>query len=470
MGAFIFPGVLLLAAFLAACFAVLALIGSLQMTKNRSSGFLHLVPYGIIVTAALLIAYGGRDLSQMLMSSGAAKPGIVTWPQRLFTVLMLLASLERMVSHILKPQNRSINFALLWSFIAFWLGSTAMPVLFGQHSNFSHDIIYPLLMGAAALFANVKDSDRVVAATRTVIVLFTALSWLMVLVAPRLVLESNYSQGYLPGVPRFAGLAAHAVALGMIVQIGMFCLWARPYEKKYVNIAAWTVLLAALFLSQAKAAWLSFIICAFVMMQTRGGGELNAKLFNTRKPLVGATLITVTTLMVACLALFLLLTDSGPGASAFLSSKEGAQLTSLTGRDKIWAAALEEWLHYPIFGYGTELFSLEHRASLGLMSATHGHNQFIDTLARSGLVGAVPLVAYIALLGWYSFKYAKPTKGLSAALFIALSVRGISEIPFSMVGYSHEFLGHFVLLTLLAAAHREYRRAASRMADRAAPL
>lgn len=97
----IFPAALLLAAFLAALIPILVLIGTIQVRKKYASGFMHVIPYGIVITSALLIAYAGRDFSIMLSNPGLAKPAIVSWGQRIFTVIMLLASAERLGSYIL---------------------------------------------------------------------------------------------------------------------------------------------------------------------------------------------------------------------------------------------------------------------------------------------------------------------------------------------------------------------------------
>ena len=461
MAEIVFPSILLIGAFLAAWLSVLAVIGSMKLTVYRPGGFLDVIPYGIMFTSALLIAFSGRNHAMLVVTAAAPLPGVVTWCQRVVSVVMLLASMERIASHTLKHDVKSPNLALLWAFIAFWLGATAAPMMFGAHSTLSHEIFYPLIMGLAALLANSAEAGRIVITTRNAIVLFTIASWLMIPVAPGLVLDSSYSQGYIPGVPRFAGLAAHAVALGMIVQIGLYCLWVHPYRNKFVNFLGWSVLLGALFLSQAKTAWVSFAIGAIAMAQIRGEGRLIARAVNSRKPVLGIALIIIMTLTACGVVALLFMAESRSSVERFLSSKEGSQLASLTGRDQIWTAALAEWHQHPVFGYGTELLSASHRASLGMPSATHAHNQFIDTLARAGLVGAVPLLIYVWLLGWYSFKYAKHTKGLSASIFLALFIRGFSEIPFSMAGYGHEFLGHVLLLSLLAGAHFDLRRTPS---------
>ena len=449
--------VFLIAAFLAASFGILSVIGTLQITKNREIGYLYIIPYGIMFTALLIIAFGGRDFSSLSVIVSAPKSGAVTWIQRLFSMAMLLVALERIATAFIKPNASKLNAALLWSFIAFWLCSTLSPVLFAQHSVFEHDCLYPLIFGVAALLATVIETNRIILATRNAIFSFTALSWAMVAVSPGLVLESNYSQGFLPGVPRFAGLAAHAVVLGTLVQTGIYCVWAQPYKNKYINRVAWVVLLAALVLSQSKTAWLSFVVCSVIMIKVRFGEKFNGVFFSSRKPFAGISLLSLGALIVVSVVFLILTKDPGSTASTFLATKEGAQLASLTGRDQIWAAALSEWRQHPIFGYGTELFSAGHRASWGLLSAIHAHNQFIDTLARAGIIGAFALIVYLIFLGWYSFKYARMTSGLSAALFTAIFLRSIAEIPLSLSGYGHEFLGHFVLLALLASAQRQSR-------------
>ena len=149
-----------------------------------------------------------------------------------------------------------------------------------------------------------------------------------------------------------------------------------------------------------------------------------------------------------------LFTDITSKLASFSDSSEGAQLTSLTGRDKIWAVAFNEWTQNPIFGYGPDLFSDAHRNSVGMSFATNAHNQFMDTLARSGLIGAAALVTYVLLLLALSLRYANTTGGLTVALFVAIALRGISEVPLNLFSYGPEFISHILLLTLLAGAAR----------------
>ena len=86
-------------------------------------------------------------------------------------------------------------------------------------------------------------------------------------------------------------------------------------------------------------------------------------------------------------------------------------------------------------------------------NATNAHNQFMETLARSGVVGATALVLYAAVLLALSLRAAKATGGLSIALLIAVALRSMSEVPLLMFGYGTEFFTHLLLLVTLASAN-----------------
>jgi O-antigen ligase len=154
---------------------------------------------------------------------------------------------------------------------------------------------------------------------------------------------------------------------------------------------------------------------------------------------------------VALLGLYLF-SDLGSRISDYLDTEQGNQLMTLTGRDQIWAIAWEEWHSNPWFGYGPGLFDDDFRMAVNMPNATNAHNQFMDTLARSGTIGAAALIAYAIVLMVLSFKFAKRTAGLSAALFIALALRAISEVPMMLFGYGTELFGHMLLIVTLAAA------------------
>jgi O-antigen ligase len=147
-----------------------------------------------------------------------------------------------------------------------------------------------------------------------------------------------------------------------------------------------------------------------------------------------------------------LFADLGAQLTDFCQSAEGAELISMTGRDQIWTIALEEWHANPLFGYGPDLWDDAFRASINMPNATNAHNQFMDTLARSGTVGAVGLVIYACVLLVMSVRYARATGGMSLALFLSLAVVSISEVPLILFGYGTDLFAHLLLVITLASA------------------
>ena len=104
-----------------------------------------------------------------------------------------------------------------------------------------------------------------------------------------------------------------------------------------------------------------------------------------------------------------------------------------------------------------------------MANATHAHNQFMDTLSRSGAVGATCLVIYALVLLFLSLRYAGRSKGLTLALFLGLFLRSISEVPLLLFGYGAEFIAQVLLLTVLAGcaaeSHLENRRTSQNRRD-----
>jgi len=398
----------------------------------------------------------GRDLSQTYIelandTAGVRGP-IIVWAQRLLSVLLIAASLERIVSHV--ALHKHLPSPTLTSvFVLYWLCTVAAPAVFGSHPQLGHEYAYSLLLGFAVLLASSVEADRMLVAARTALVAFVFAGLALIPVLPAMVLDQLYSQGLFAGLPRFGGLAAHPVAMGMFAQTMLLMVWALPFDRRWLNVLAWIAGLAALFMAQSKTAWIAFIVCSIAMFLVRSGSSLWQRITDPRSD--GSLGIVVClgamTLVGAALGL-VLVTDLGSQLQDFADTSQGAQLMSMTGRDRIWSIALEEWHSNVLFGYGPGLWDTDFRTSIGMANATDAHNQFMDTLARAGTVGAVGLVTYAGVLLAMSLRYAKATGGLSIALFLALALRSISEVPLLLFGYGGELFIHLLLLVTLAAA------------------
>lgn len=238
----------------------------------------------------------------------------------------------------------------------------------------------------------------------------------------------------------------------MFAQVFLLLLWARPFQRNWLNVLAWVMGLAALFLAQSKTAWIAFLLCALCMALVRHGSRMWRRMSDPRNGAMGIFALLIALIAMAALLGWIVVGDVDAQWSNFADTAQGAQLISMTGRDQIWAIAIEEWRASPYFGYGLGLWEADFRAAIAMPNATSAHNQFMDTLARAGSVGAVALVVYSLVLLVMSLRYAKASGGLSLALFVALALRSISEVPMLLQGYGTELFLHLLLLVTLAAA------------------
>jgi O-antigen ligase len=208
-------------------------------------------------------------------------------------------------------------------------------------------------------------------------------------------------------------------------------------------------------LAQSKTAWLAFVLCSGIVIAVRRAPHWRQQLGQVHQPTAAMSVIGLGMLATVAALLFMALANPGERLERFLLSSEGSQLSSLTGRDRIWAIAWEEWQSHPVFGWGPEIWGEAYRRSIAMSNATHAHNQFMDTLSRAGLAGAVALLAYLAVLGGLALRCARATQGLSLALLLALLMRTGSEVPLLLMGYGPDLIAHLMLLMTLAAQRRE---------------
>jgi O-antigen ligase len=375
----------------------------------------------------------------------------MAWLQRIVSLLLVIASAERIL-HYFKDHKHPPSSILLASYILFWIGTVAIPALLGSHPQVGHEYAYSLIIGVAAALTTSQDVGKIVDGARTALFAVLLVSVLLIPVLPTMVLDASYSQGLLPGVPRLGGLAPHPVAMGMFAQTALILLWARPFQRRWLNVLAWTLGLGVLFFAQSKTAWGAFLLCAMCMLAVRNGPGLWRRLGDPRESGTGIVFCLGLLALGVALICLVLFADVEGQLADFFDTTQGAQLISMTGRDQIWAVAIEEWHANKLFGYGPGLWDEDFRASINMPNATSAHNQFMDTLARAGTVGAITLVIYACVLLVLSVRYAKATRGLSLALFVGLLLRAISEVPLLLFGYGLELFVHALLIVVLAAA------------------
>lgn len=422
--------------------APLAIVSGRYVTGRRGFGSFQYFPYALLLSVAVLFLFSGRNLS--LGTEIETQSLAATWTTRVTSLFFLGASLWTIGAYALWREGPGRPpYGLLVAFVVLWLTAVVSPALFGADGSLSHDAAYPLLMGCAALLLTKRESDGMVGAARNGLLVFMALSVVVVPLRWNLVMDSSYTAGVLPGLPRFAGLAPHPIAMAALAQLGLLFLIAKPISPRWANRLGWALGLGTLLLAQSKSAWVSFPVLATYMFWMR------------RDPVTRRNTGLITGLFVLVgLAATLLVANPGAPAAPGAGHRELTQLTTLSGRSQIWTVALDEWARHPVFGAGSNLFDTAYRTVIGMPFATDAHNQFIDALARGGLVNAAGLTVYFIVLLVLSVRYAGASRGLSFAIFLAIAFQSITEVPLLIAGYGPNVLQHFVLLGIIAGEAR----------------
>lgn len=454
---YLLPIGMLVGAFVGAILLVTICVGGFDATRRLPNGLLHYYFYSVLLSNCIAVLVSSRQFTadvEITQTVAVVNP-IASWAIRLASVFALLAAGDQIVRRI--GRNLSIEMSrlvLLGTFVVFWTTNIAVPAVLGaHHAPLEVGWIYSLVLGSGMILMSNETARASILTCRFALVAVCAVSLLLIPVRPHLVLEFDYTQGYLPGVPRFAGLAPHAIIMGMIAALALMMLVAYPFASKRINWLSWGVGLLTLFLAQSKTVWISLMIAIVTMMYYQRGLPTWNDVTDPRRRVRYTILGGLAAVLILAIAGLTLSGTIANKLAHFAGSQEGAQVLSFTGRDKIWEAALFEWRRYPVFGYGLPLFGEDHRAEIGMSFATSGHNQFIDSLARSGLVGCAGTIVHVLLLLWLGIRFARNSRGLSAALAISIVVRMISEVPITLTKIGIDTLPYYLLLAVIAAGY-----------------
>jgi O-antigen ligase len=376
------------------------------------------------------------------------------WFVRLVSVFLVLVSIERIYSAWHDHQHwQGIKLWLTRCFIFFWFGSVGLPMIFSGHPYFSHNYFYTLIIGLGLLALTPQGANKFILAFRNASILYLLIGFLMILVKPSLVLESGYSQGYIPGLPRFSGFAPYALALGQLALVSTIVLFQYPVENRLINNASIVICMTAVFLSQSKTAWVTALIILPIMIWHRPKSLVTN---HRRSDYFFLPLLAGAFLLLGTLIAFFTVSGVAETLEKFSGSSTGIQLASINGRNIIWELSLAEWIQNPIFGYGPLFLDLPYRLVIGLVNATHAHNEFIDLMARSGLVGLFSVIPYLVIMVIIVRKANASNKGFVVSFFVLELLQCLTEVPLSLFGYGLQFLIQMSLLAALMISHQNH--------------
>lgn len=236
-----------------------------------------------------------------------------------------------------------------------------------------------------------------------------------------------------------------SMSLGLISLCAF--MWAiKTQQRKYQIFYFIATIMGILgsIMSQSRGGWVLFPVTLFVTYQIFKSW-LSAKV----KLGLAATLLGLT--------IFCLLPQSGVihrfseaqhDITGYLSGNDKNKDTSLGLRFEFWKSAVDSFLQKPIWGWGNHgvRISQTQQYERGLITKeaydfnSHAHNQFLDDMAKRGMIGLIALLGlYLTPLVLFKKHLQKPVAPEQKTLAACGILTVLSTIDYSL---SQAFLNH----------------------------
>ena len=402
----------------------------------------------LIVNQPMEVFLSGRDVQLVSMPDYI---GIVEAPfvaRLLKTVAIALAFLalvsSRNTFHVSNPQARDVFVALLIYFMTSMLFNAA----FGHVATFPPISNICFLLVLSSIYAcRDQGYDHLIDAARNGLLVLMVASLICNVAYPDMTRRYFDDEIRLPFIDyRFWGLSEHANAIAPMATTLLLLIRYHPFSRPILTWLAFGLTAAVLLLAQSQTSWLATLLVVPAMPIF---ARLTCPSFLKSRLLIVPLIIIGLSGGVALLA--------GPPNVQWISDTTlaiGDQV--MTGRGRVWQIAVETFLNNPIFGYGLTAWDDDFRHQIGLPWAVHAHNQFLNTLSTSGLIGLTGFLYYFGILMIASARAAKVTRGLAPALAINCVLQSITEVPFDL-GRPQlvDNVAHVLLFALVVSSKRD---------------
>jgi O-antigen ligase len=385
------------------------------------------------------LTFASLDIESIQSGSG----GGGTWVLRIITFLILGLCSAKIIGYLLKrdrsaPSDGSV---VMVTFALYYVASVLLPSAFGSHPAFIHNTLYSIALFLAVYLARNEPLLSTIHFAKLALLGLMVLSLVAALLKPELAIQPNY-KGWIPGLSiRLWGLGSNPNSIGPLALLLLLLETLQPFERRWLRWMTVGLTLVVFVLAQSKTVWLAALISGLIIFGYRKG-KTEAGRLDIR---VVLGVIVLILLSVGSLSFM----DIGRIWDKIAFTQAGSDISTLTGRTQIWAAAMEAWRASPVFGYGPTAWGPEHRMQIGLPFAFSAHNQFLQTASMAGSLGALALVAYLTALGAGAFRAAKLTGGVSLAIFGVFLLRSITEAPLSFgTLLNGDVLAHLLLFAI----------------------
>ncbi|MDD9206812.1 O-antigen ligase family protein [Georgenia sp. 10Sc9-8] len=287
----------------------------------------------------------------------------------------------------------------------------------------------PILL-LAVLVSGAYTRDEAIDVSRWSLRTIIALSLAAAVLLPSTAFNTSEARTIF-GLNRLEGITSHPNTLGALAVLA-FLLELRSRSIVWMGAA-----LTALVLAQSNTAWAALLVGVLCLVRA---SALRIGVYGALIGGAGALLLSPA----VAKSVMVLLTDE--------------RATTLNGRTTIWQAALAGFKDNALFGYGPGLLDDAYRARYlpQFDAAAQAHNQFVQSMAGAGILGAATLIALVSVLVRYSWKARQTDGGLSLALTAILVMRSLTETPLRPVGPGTSTFFLLVTFAIVAATHSEW--------------
>lgn len=339
------------------------------------------------------------------------------------SVLLFFWGLVKRNFHLPK-QGLTLTLAGLSLFIPAIISS-----LLSKNGGFSYQLLYfPIFVITAYIiprFATTRNVNNL----PPVLLIIIYSSLLSILINPNWAF-SSYSESWI-GLPiRLFGTLSHPNGLGYVALA--YIILARLDKKhtfwKYINLFAAVVVII---LAQSKTAWIALIVWLLLTWVLQR--------LTTRKQQISQ--------IIAFLLVFLLIVAT----FLFVIQKDFfvSQNLTFSGRIYVWKISFDTWLDNPVFGYGPGFWTTYFRQDYGYLWAGQAHNQFLQSLGESGILGFAGLVFYLVTIIRIGSRTIDVTNFATFGIVIAILIRSFFETPLKTYGLDQSFLVHAIFWLVL---------------------
>lgn len=404
---------------------------------------LPLMVLGIALSSGLSgrdLKYAGVNVELAVFGAAQGSVGIL----RLLTAVLMGLCAAAIVSRGFR-REAAVHLGgqvLFYAFILYYVANNIVNSLFGTLPFFSHHTVYVLFVFAAVYLSRADPFERFVRLAKWSLFGLMLGSLVAAVALPSLAVQPDY-KGWIPGLhSRLWGLGSNPNSIGPLAFVLILLELLQPASRRVWRFAVWVSALAVLVFAQSKTAWAAAIALMPLLAWHRVG----------RQPGGGIKMGFALVLVFGLLVLTLGVIAAGPEriADRIAGGQIGSDVSTLTGRLNIWAAAVRAWQENPLFGFGPLAWGPYHRALIGLPNAFSAHNQFFQALSTAGSLGLLTMLVYLGTLAVLAWRASAQTQGVSLALFLFIFVRCITEAPLSAgTLFNGEIVTQLVLFRLL---------------------